>query len=292
MAKFYQITKYDMSMLNNSEYQNFMERFLALIPEEESGDRPVIESPSATGVSAFDGDITDATGTSGASPVNISSETIASMEALLEKMTDLNRKSRALETTAARAETDRLRDAVANRIINQILKTDALLLDTEREASDALRITITPYKGVGRLPMNQETTVLKGMLYDLRKTENADAVAALSLTSYLDELERLNTLFESLVSQESATRSASSLNEDSKALRVKLDELYAECIMLANATQVLAPTETSETFIRDVNSLIDEVRIAYNRRRSPSSGTTDTGTGEGGSSSEDRPEIE
>lgn len=46
----------------------------------------------------------------------------------------------------------------------------------------------------------------------------------------------------------------------------------------------MTPTTASETFVRDVNSLIEEVRIAYNRRRGAA---TDSG-----SSAEDRPLIE
>ncbi len=285
-------------MLNNSEYQNFMSRFLKLIPMEET--------------EISDGDISYR-GTK--SSVNIPNDIIATMESLLEKLTDLNKKSRALETTADRAETDRARDAVAAFILNRVLKSSSWLLEAERAAGKKLYNTITPYKGVGRLPANQETEVLKGMLLDLRKAEFSEAVTTLGLTTYLDELERLNTLFESLVSKESATRSADSVNDDSKALRLQFDELYADSVILANATQVLAPTTASKTFVRDVNSLIDEVRIAYNRRRgittesssgnkgwsgtdSGSSTGSDSGTdsgsssADGGSSAEDRPIVE
>ena len=238
MGNFFQITKYDISMLNNSEYQNFLSRFLELVPEEKNG----------------------------SSPVNIPSTSVTEMKKLLAKLMDLNRKTRAMETTDERRETDRSRNTVAAYIKNRVLKSSSLLLDAERAAGKTLRGTIAPYKGVGRLPVNQKTAVLKGLLMDLRKEEYAEAVATLGLTSYLDELERLNNRFESLVAQESSVRSALSLEEVSRTLRLRADALYADCIMLANATQVLAPTETSEAFIRDVNSLIDEVRIAYNLR--------------------------
>ena len=132
--------------------------------------------------------------------------------------------------------------------------------------------------------------MLKGMLLDLRKEEFSEAVTTLGLTSYLNELERLNTLFEDLVAKESATRSADSVNDDSKALRLQLDELYADSVILANATQALAPTTASETCVRDVNSLIDEVRLAYNRRRGTTTGS-DSST-DGGSGAEDRPTVE
>lgn len=262
-------------MLNNSEYQNFMSRFLKLIPMEETE----VTNPD-----------TDITYRITKSSVNISDDIIATMKSLLEKLTDLNKKSRALETTADRAETDRARDAVAAYILNRVLKSSSWLLEAERAAGKKLYNTITPYKGVGRLPANQETEVLKGMLLDLRKEEFSEAVTTLGLTSYLNELERLNTLFEDLVAKESATRSADSVNDDSKALRLQLDELYADSVILANATQALAPTTASETFVRDVNSLIDEVRLAYNRRRGTTTGS-DSST-DGGSGAEDRPTVE
>lgn len=275
MAHFFQIGKFDVSVLNNSEYQNFMSRFLKLIPMEETE----VTNPD-----------TDITYRITKSSVNISDDIIATMKSLLEKLTDLNKKSRALETTADRAETDRARDAVAAYILNRVLKSSSWLLEAERAAGKKLYNTITPYKGVGRLPANQETEVLKGMLLDLRKEEFSEAVTTLGLTSYLNELERLNTLFEDLVAKESATRSADSVNDDSKALRLQLDELYADSVILANATQALAPTTASETFVRDVNSLIDEVRLAYNRRRGTTTGS-DSST-DGGSGAEDRPTVE
>lgn len=275
MAHFFQIGKFDVSVLNNSEYQNFMSRFLKLIPMEETE----VTNPD-----------TDITYRITKSSVNISDDIIATMKSLLEKLTDLNKKSRALETTADRAETDRARDAVAAYILNRVLKSSSWLLEAERAAGKKLYNTITPYKGVGRLPANQETEVLKGMLLDLRKEEFSEAVTTLGLTSYLNELERLNTLFEDLVAKESATRSADSVNDDSKALRLQLDELYADSVILANATQALAPTTASETFVRDVNSLIDEVRLAYNRRRGTTTGS-DSST-DGGSGTEDRPTVE
>lgn len=275
MAHFFQIGKFDVSVLNNSEYQNFMSRFLKLIPMEETE----VTNPD-----------TDITYRITKSSVNISDDIIATMKSLLEKLTDLNKKSRALETTADRAETDRARDAVAAYILNRVLKSSSWLLEAERAAGKKLYNTITPYKGVGRLPANQETEVLKGMLLDLRKEEFSEAVTTLGLTSYLNELERLNTLFEDLVAKESATRSADSVNDDSKALRLQLDELYADSVILANATQALAPTTASETFVRDVNSLIDEVRLAYNRRRGTTTGSDSSS--DGGSGAEDRPTVE
>lgn len=120
-----------------------MSRFLKLIPMED------------TEVTDPDTDISHRTTKS---LVNIPNDIIATMESLLEKLTDLNKKSRALETTADRAETDRARDAVASYIVNSVLKSSSLLLEAERAAGKKLYNTITPYKGAWRLPLNQETS--------------------------------------------------------------------------------------------------------------------------------------
>lgn len=269
MSTFFQIPLFNLSVLNNAEYLNFYRRFIGSIPKEEEGeDRPVIESLQI-------GD--------DPSPVNISAERIAAMEELLDKLADLNKKSQAKETTAEKADTDRKRDYVITYILNRIFKSNTLPLDSEQQAGQTLYNTANPYKGIGRLPMNQETEVIKGLLIDLAKPEFAEAVNTLGLQPYLDELRRLNEQFENLVAQESATRSLSSLNEDSKELRIQLDELYADAILLANATHVLAPTEVTQTFIRDVNSLIDEVRISRNLRK--------TGKKESAAGDDDRPLI-
>ncbi len=241
MELFYQIPRYDMRMLNNSEYQNFMRRFLALIPASR-----------------------------GASPVNIPSESVAEIETLLGKMTELNRESRAQETTPERKEVDRERSSVAVYILGRVLNSGSLLLEEEHAAGHALKNTVTPYKGIGRLPINQKTEVIKGLVMDLKKEEFQEAVETLGLKPYLDELERQNLRFEALVSQESETRSEMSRGENSVVIRAQINVLYTKCIMLANATQVLAPSAESEAFIRDVNSLVEEVRIAYRlRNKSP-----------------------
>ena len=237
MELFYQIPKCRIERLNNSEYQNFMRRFIALIPTSE-----------------------------GASPVNIPSEIVAEMEALLEKMTDLIRESRAQETTPERKEVDRGRSSVAAYILERVLKRGSLLGEKERAASRALKNTVTPYKGIGRLPINQKTEVIKSLVMDLKKEEFKESVDALGLRAYLDELERQNLRYEALVSQESETRAEMSLSGNNVSIRAQINTLYTKCIMLANATQVLTPSTESEAFIRDVNSLVEEVRTSYNLR--------------------------
>ena len=237
MDSFYQIQRYDMRMLNNSEYQNFMRRFIALIPTSEE-----------------------------ASPVNIPSEIVAEIEALLGKMTELIRESRAQETTPERKAVDRGRSSVAAYILARVLKSSSLLLEEERSAGRVLKNTVTPYKGIGRLPINQKTEVIKSLVMDLKKDEFQESVDALGLKPYLDELERQNLRYEVLVSQESETRSEMSLGENSVSIRAQINAIYTKCIMLANATQVLTPNAESEAFVRDVNSLVEEVRTSYNLR--------------------------
>ena len=276
MGTFTRIDSYSLRNLNNAEYANFIDRFLALLPLADKPDDP--ENPDVLSLQSD-------TPAQGAPSLAIPAETVEQEKALLEKLTDLNRETRSSAQTEQIAEAERGRDEVATFIIKHISGSSTLPLQAQKEAGKLMYNTIKVYEGIAKLPVSQETAAIKGMLVDLRKPEFAEAVATLGLQPYMAELERLNSLYEQLVSVRSAERSVKSTDAVSKEVRQQMDSLYDDMTDLAFASNVLNGTTETAAFVRDVNSLIAETRTARNQRGSK------TKKEQGGDNDPENPDI-
>lgn len=253
MGTFTRIDTYSLHNLNSAEYANFIDRFLALLPLAPDPDRPGILSDDSP---------------LGAPLLNIPSYMVTRTKELLEKLTDLNKQTRSNAGTEQIAETEHSRDIVASFITDRVFRYSTLPLESERGAGKLLYNTLKVYAGIAQLPVNQETLTIKGMLLDLRKPEFTEAVKTLGLQPYMDELERLNNLYEEQVGQRSAARSLGSVEENSKEIRLQMNNLYEDMTDLAFASNLLKETDKTAAFIRDVNNLIAETRTARNLRGS------------------------
>lgn len=276
MGTFTRIDSYSLRNLNNAEYANFIDRFLALLPLADKPDDP--ENPDVLSLQSD-------TPAQGAPSLAIPAETVEQERALLEKLTDLNRETRSSAQTEQIAEAERGRDEVATFIIKHISGSSTLPLQAQKEAGKLMYNTIKVYEGIAKLPVSQETAAIKGMLVDLRKPEFAEAIVTLGLATYMNELERLNNLYEQQVSVRSAVRSVKSIEINSKEVRQQMDSLYDDMTDLAFASNVLNGTAETAAFVRDVNSLIAETRTARNQRGSK------TKKEQGGDNDPENPDI-
>ena len=111
MGTFTRIDSYSLRNLNNAEYANFIDRFLALLPLADKPDDP--ENPDVLSLQSD-------TPAQGAPSLAIPAETVEQERALLEKLTDLNRETRSSAQTEQIAEAERGRDEVATFIIKHI----------------------------------------------------------------------------------------------------------------------------------------------------------------------------
>lgn len=268
MSTFPRIKEARLYSYNNAEYLNFLRRFRSRMPLRKDDEE---ERPGELSVLADE--------PMGAPDLGISTGQVAEMDSYLEQLTELNNQSRISQETASRVETDTQRDRVAVYILNRINGASALPLQSERDAGIFLANIVKPYTGISRLAFNQETETIKGLLVDLRKTENKNAVDVLGLTPYMDELERLNNRFEALTEQRTTTQINNAI-DNSKIVRAKADALYEDMTDLAFAWCLAHPSEAALNFIRDVNALIDEAQASLHQRK-PS------GKPEGGGSPDD-----
>ena len=119
--------------------------------------------------------------------------------------------------------------------------------------------------GCYRSPGQQETVQIRGLLTDARKAENLPNVEALSLANILTELESANDEYASLTEQRTEERAANRLDE-SKTVRMRMDELYDYISTVAFVQSVAHPTEATAAFVTNLNALIDETNALYNQR--------------------------
>lgn len=106
--EYIKVESINLAKLSHTEFINFMERFLALLP---------LEAEEAT----EEGD------PMGAPKVGITAEQVTEAKTYLSEMNDLNRETRVKAETKSKAEIDRQRDALWTAIIQRILTSRNVL---------------------------------------------------------------------------------------------------------------------------------------------------------------------
>ena len=245
--EYIKVESINLAKLSHAEFINFMERFLALLPLEAEE-------------TAEEGD------PMGAPKVDITAEQVTEAKTYLSEMNDLNRETRVKAETKSKAEIDLQRDALWTAIVQRILTSRNVPIPTESAAAEKLYIVVKPYTGMNRLPNNQQTETVKGLLTDLNKPEIQDAITTLGLQNYIDELSTCNQQYEALVKGADVARAAANLGNKNDALRRQLMDLYREMADFAFATNLLHETEESIYFLSGLNGLIRDVETAYNLR--------------------------
>lgn len=244
--KYIRVEEINLVRLANAEFMNFMERFLSLLPLEAEGE-PESGEMGAPKLSITAGQVTEAKG-------------------YLAQMNDLTRIPQMKAETKPKEEVDRKRDSLISLLFSRVKTSRSVPIEAESKAAEQLYIVISPYRGIGKLPYNQETEMIKGLLLDLRKLENSEAVRTLGLDAYIDELDNCNKQFEALVKTADMKNSELGFNEQMRDLRVAMTDLYREMTDYAFATNLLNETEESLYFMSGLNALIHDVESIYKQR--------------------------
>lgn len=244
--------------LTNAELINFLRRFMALLPLEDDGE-----------------------GGKHAPKLSITSEMVAEGNGYLETAADLNRQSKLKAETKPKKEIDRLRDRMVVFIIDRISFLRSSPDAAVAAAAELLYIVVKPYKGIGSLSYNRETEEITGLLTDLNKPENVDAVKALGIEKDIDDLKSYNDQFIALVAAADETSSTLALNEKMSDLRVQMIDWYDEMADRAFASNLLNESEESLYFVSGLNALIQSVEASYKQRIAQSKGNQDETTDAG-----------
>lgn len=200
-----------------------------------------------------------------AEALNIEAEVITRYAALIAQMQDLVARSYALEESAEMEELDKQRDALGQYIIETVRSAQDLPIAAKSAAANSLFLVLKPYVGFYSKPVQQETVLVNGMITDLTKAENATHVQTLGLSEYVQELSLVNARYLSLTEQRTTSRE-DARTENSKTLRLEMDELYDYITTVSFCESVAKPTEATALFIKQLNAVIDETNTAYNQR--------------------------
>lgn len=160
---------------------------------------------------------------------------------------------------------DKQRDSLLTFLFSTIQNGVKLPIETQRVAAEALELVIRPYANIQRLPGQQETVQVNGLLIDLAAESAATHVATLNLTAVVDELKKQNDQYAALTQQRTLEGDANA-TENITELRARMDPMYVAVTTIAHAESVANPTEATAEFVRALNATVAEVEHLYNLR--------------------------
>lgn len=173
------------------------------------------------------------------------------------------------ETTALDVERDRLLSMLFFLVASGMLSAVA----AERAAAQQLDVILRMYKGIQEKAMDEETQRIRGLLVDLNKSENAEAVTALRLGEILTQLESVNNQFDAVKETRFKARHAKKLQIKTPELRALADTQLEEIQDLIRATGIIASTDPDQEILMnmvsdlmdDMNSVTDNYKTVFNQ---------------------------
>ena len=177
-----------------------------------------------------------------------------------------NRKSSANTNTIKMdeedAERDRLLSVMFYMVSNRLKASKAAV----KAAAQQLDVVLRPYKGAQGAADDAETSLIKGLILDLRKEENKAAVTTLGLDATVDELEKANNNFDAAKNKRTSER-AQTDGDNLKDARSKTDTVYQNMCTLISAAALMAATPEDLEFvvsvINEMNRVIANHKTSY-----------------------------
>ena len=167
------------------------------------------------------------------------------------------------ETTAQESERDRLLSLLFVLAASGLVALDAAV----KAAAQLLDIVIRPYKGIQDLPDDAETASIRGLLEDLRKEENAEAVKTLNLEPILTSLETANNAFAATKAARVQAKYARKQEITTNELRKLADETLVEIQDAIRASGIIASLTTGQedtvTFVKQLMQEMNAVTSNY-----------------------------
>lgn len=224
-----------LSKLNASEYLNLMTRLQTLIE------------------------------TATAEALGLTNEEFEEFKDLVAKLQNRVNYTSASALTVQLDGIDKQRDSLLTFLFSTIQNGVKLPIEAQRVAAEALELIIRPYANIQRLPGQQETVQVNGLLIDLAAESAAAHVTTLNLTAVVDELKKQNDQYAALTQQRTLESDANA-TENIAELRARMDPMYVAVTTIAHAESVANPTETTAEFVRALNATVAEVDHLYNLR--------------------------
>lgn len=237
--KYLTIDTVALTRLNKAELLAFLSRVITILPEADAAD-------------------------GGVESLYIPQELLDAFKTCVEKLAQITRESRSSVKTKELAKIDEERNALLLYIFGVVSQAGNLPLEGQREAGKVLFAELKGYSSAHRLPQTQKTVAINSMVAAVGDGGMASHIATLGLQPHIDELQRLNGIYEQ--TSMLRTREMLPLQDTAAGLRGEAILLYEEVADRAFATNLLFGTQEAADFIQKLNIEIRESKIAYNRR--------------------------
>ena len=255
MGKYAQIELMTMTRLNKKEKLYLLRRFYNLLIAIR--DAASSSNPGQPEVQSAAEDI---------AALKISAEEIARLEEIIEILSEATQEGTGYAETPAMIAKDKERCRAVNYMVRKVMDGDLLPLATEREAAAQLRPVVKPYEQFYNESYKQKCSTITGFIRDMRKPELADYVTTMGFDPYVAEAEKLNNEYMAMDEERGKKRSLRTDVVTATDVADEAQDLLNDMCIEANASVVYQPSETVSDFVRDANSLFDEVREARNQR--------------------------
>lgn len=277
MGTIIKIKELGLQQLNNAEFTEFMNRFRKLIPVQASEEE---ERPGGLSV------LTE----SGTGYLGVTSEMLAAFDADMQALTDSVSRQRTDDRTKQKSLYEVSRGSCVTLYFTSLQTAMKSPIAATAEAGNILWTRTKDYRGIQRLPQQQETAQIRGLLFDLAKEENQTHVTTLHLEGLLEQMRETNEEFARL-SEESLTERAADTTEQTLIVRDRLAVQYDDISTTIFAFSVAEKNVDALTFVSNLNALVDETRTAYKRRSKGETESEETpeGGNEEGDNNEERP---
>lgn len=250
MATTTKIKSISLTRLINPEFVTFMGRFRKLIPEKS--DETPEENPSNV--------------LTGPAALGILDEQLAAFDADYALLEDLVKEIRSKEESQLMYDVDHGRDRQLSVIIQAMSAFLESAVPAKKAAAQALYRFGKNYSSAYKSPNPIETAEIDGFITDLEKPGMPELVEVLGLTPEVKALKDLNNQFKELTQQRVESKQ-NTAKEKSADIRKRMGELYVEMITMADARNIVQPSEITTNFIVQLNIIIDETVNSHMMRK-------------------------
>ena len=182
--------------------------------------------------------------------------------------TDITKVSQISAETRLMQEKDGERDGLLTYIMGTIRNAQFLPDKDIVEAAIRIAAVVKPYNGMQNEGFDRETADIRGLVADLKKTENAADIAKLGLTPMLTKLETTNQEFDDLYTKRMTSDTGAKLPLSSK-IRPETDAIYDRVILILQWNYLNGATpidpEVIATLAENLCKLADRIDADYNR---------------------------
>ena len=204
-----------------------------------------------------------------AEKLHVSDELMAEFKSFIDLENDLMKEAKKLVNTSARQDTDKERDDVVVYLLQEMKNAARSPIATKQKAGAALSPIAEAYTGIQNEAQDTETVSIRGLIVDLKKSENALHVTTLGLDDVVAKLEEINEQYDR-ERKELSSKTKAEKKENSSVIRPQTDAVLRRILDLIYASELLCVEEGSgdlafvEEEIDTINVIIDEFRARYN----------------------------